>query len=110
MVRANPGCPWSDSTGAMAAVFQFVYGFGTTEGHFVQRTVEAGLNSGRVLRAVAMSTAQGGAPERRRTCSRSPRRSWRARGGGTVEEMRERDFHFALDLVVTGIEAMVDRP
>lgn len=32
-----------------------------------------------------------------------------ARGGGTVEEMRERDFGFALELLVAGIEAMVAR-
>ena len=32
-----------------------------------------------------------------------------ARGGGTVEEMRERDFDFALELLVAGIEAMVAR-
>ena len=33
-----------------------------------------------------------------------------ARGGDTVEEMRERDFTFALDLLVTGIEAMTQAP
>jgi hypothetical protein len=32
-----------------------------------------------------------------------------ARGGDTVEEMMERDFAFALDLLVAGIEAMVAR-
>ena len=32
-----------------------------------------------------------------------------ARGGDTVEEMRDRDFAFALDLLVAGIEAMVRR-
>ncbi len=32
-----------------------------------------------------------------------------ARGGDTVEEMRERDFVFALDLVIAGIEAVRDR-
>lgn len=32
-----------------------------------------------------------------------------APGGDTVEEMRERDFVFALDLVIAGIEAMVER-
>ncbi|WP_187283631.1 hypothetical protein [Streptomyces sp. t39] len=32
-----------------------------------------------------------------------------ARGGTTVEEMRERDFAVALDLLVAGIEAMVAR-
>lgn len=33
----------------------------------------------------------------------------KARGGDTVEEMRDRDFEFALDLLVAGIETMVSR-
>ncbi|CAM5264530.1 TetR/AcrR family transcriptional regulator OS=Streptomyces alboniger OX=132473 GN=CP975_17070 PE=4 SV=1 [Streptomyces alboniger] len=33
----------------------------------------------------------------------------KARGGDTVEEMLERDFEFALELLVAGIEAMVER-
>ena len=32
-----------------------------------------------------------------------------ARGGDTVAEMLDRDFTFALDLLVAGIEAMVKR-
>jgi hypothetical protein len=32
-----------------------------------------------------------------------------ARGGDTVAEMLDRDFAFALDLLVAGIEAMVAR-
>jgi hypothetical protein len=32
-----------------------------------------------------------------------------ARGGDTVEEMRERDFTFALETLIAGIEAMVAR-
>lgn len=32
-----------------------------------------------------------------------------ARGGDTVSEMRERDFSFALEMLVAGIEAMVAR-
>jgi hypothetical protein len=32
-----------------------------------------------------------------------------ARGDATVEEMRDRDFAFALDLLIAGIETMVRR-
>ncbi len=32
-----------------------------------------------------------------------------ARGGDTVTEMLDRDFAFALDLLIAGIEAMVAR-
>ncbi|MFD5757619.1 TetR/AcrR family transcriptional regulator, partial [Streptomyces sp. NPDC127044] len=34
---------------------------------------------------------------------------WEARGGDTVEEMRERDFTFALATLIAGIETMVAR-
>ncbi|CAM5732118.1 TetR family transcriptional regulator OS=Streptomyces antimycoticus OX=68175 GN=SANT12839_047860 PE=4 SV=1 [Streptomyces antimycoticus] len=37
------------------------------------------------------------------------RKSMKARGGNTVEEMRDRDFTFALDLAIAGIEALRDR-
>lgn len=32
-----------------------------------------------------------------------------ARGGDTVAEMLDRDFEFALDLLVAGIDAMVEQ-
>lgn len=32
-----------------------------------------------------------------------------ARGGETVQEMRQRDFDFALSLLVAGIEALSER-
>ncbi len=37
------------------------------------------------------------------------RRIMDARGGDTVAEMMDRDFTFALDLLIAGIEAMVER-
>ncbi|MDX3059580.1 TetR/AcrR family transcriptional regulator [Streptomyces sp. NE06-03E] len=104
VIRAT-GLPLERQTGAMAAVFQFVYGFGTTEGHFVQRTVQAGLTQDEYF-ARAMGTIRAD-PELHRAM-RPSEHLMDARGGETVEEMRERDFTFALDLLIAGIEATCD--
>ncbi|HWU06912.1 MAG TPA: TetR/AcrR family transcriptional regulator [Streptomyces sp.] len=100
------GLPLANRTGAMSAVFQFVYGFGTIEGHFVQRTVTAGLSQDEYFRR-AMGTIRAD-PEIKRLMQPSES-LMDARGGDTVEEMRERDFVFALDLLIAGIEAMCER-
>ncbi|MEU1484978.1 TetR/AcrR family transcriptional regulator [Streptomyces sp. NPDC005752] len=102
VIRAT-GLPPGDRTGAMSAVFQFVYGFGSVEGHFVQRTVEAGLSQDEYFRR-AMGTIRAD-PELKRLMEPSES-LMEARGGDTVEEMRERDFVFALDLLIAGVEAM----
>ncbi|MFJ1595946.1 TetR/AcrR family transcriptional regulator [Streptomyces sp. NPDC088261] len=92
--------------GAVSAVFQFVYGFGTIEGHFVQRCAEAGLTQDEYHRH-AMGTIHE-QPDFKRAFSNTEELMG-ARGGETVEEKRERDFTFALDLMIAGIEAMRER-
>ncbi|MFD5110730.1 TetR/AcrR family transcriptional regulator [Streptomyces sp. NPDC058220] len=89
--------------GALAAVFQFVYGFGTIEGHFVQRCAEAGLPQDEYYRQ-AMGTINE-QPHFQRLFEGAGD-LMEARGGDTVEEMRERDFTFALELLIAGIETM----
>ncbi|MEU5657787.1 TetR/AcrR family transcriptional regulator C-terminal domain-containing protein [Streptomyces sp. NPDC047737] len=106
VIRAT-GLPPATRTGAMAAVFQFVYGFGSTEGHFVQRTVAAGLSQDEYYQR-AMGTIRAD-PELKKAMEPSED-LMDARGGNTVEEMRERDFEVALDLLIAGIEAMCGRP
>ena len=66
--------PPCDRTGAAAAVFRFVHGFGTIEGHAIRRGLEAGSG-----------------------------------GDSAIERTYERDFAFALDLLIAGIEAMCAR-
>ncbi|QIQ03907.1 TetR/AcrR family transcriptional regulator [Streptomyces liangshanensis] len=92
--------------GAVSAVFQFVYGFGTIEGHFVQRCVEAGLTQDEYHRHAMGSIHE--QPDVKRAFENAEE-LMEARGGETVEEMRERDFTFALDLMIAGIEAMRER-
>ncbi len=105
IVRAT-GLPLERQTGALSAVFQFVYGFGTVEGHFKARCDATGLTQDEYHRQ-AMGTIRA-QPHLRQIVEASDD-LMAARGGDTVEEMRERDFVFALDLVIAGIEAVRDR-
>ncbi|QGV79723.1 TetR/AcrR family transcriptional regulator [Streptomyces ficellus] len=105
-VIADTGLPLHLQTGAMASVFQFVYGFGTIEGQFRERCAEAGMTQDEYFEH-AMGTVRqrpGYAEHFERV-----ERMMEARGGDTVGEMRDRDFRFALDLQIAGIEAMVAR-
>ncbi|GHD84892.1 TetR/AcrR family transcriptional regulator [Streptomyces naganishii] len=100
------GLPEHRLTGAIAAVFQFVYGYGTVEGHFVARCAGAGMAPDDYFRH-AMSAATR-APDAAEVLRESAH-MMSARGGETVGEMLDRDFAFALDLLIAGIEAMVAR-
>ncbi|MEE1754244.1 TetR/AcrR family transcriptional regulator [Streptomyces sp. SP18CS02] len=102
-VVGRTGLPPHGQTGALSAVFQFVYGFGTIEGHFVQRCASAGMTQDEYFHQ-AMSTIRR-QPDLEKTFERATE-LMEARGGDTVEEMRERDFDFALKILVAGIEAM----
>ncbi|MFD0022697.1 TetR/AcrR family transcriptional regulator [Streptomyces sp. NPDC058382] len=105
IIRAT-GLPLRHQPGGMSAVFQFVYGFGTIEGHVVQRSAAAGLSQDDFYReALGTISAQ---PQLKELLEAS-QSLMEARGGDTVEEMRERDFGFALDLLIAGIEAMRER-
>ncbi|WP_369234753.1 TetR/AcrR family transcriptional regulator [Streptomyces sp. R21] len=105
LIRST-GLPPHGQMGAMSAVFQFVYGFGTIEGHFVQRCASAGMTQDDYFHQ-AMSTIR----EEPQFAAHYDAAAYlmEARGGDTVEEMRERDFTFALDMLIVGIETMVQR-
>ncbi|MFE9453058.1 TetR/AcrR family transcriptional regulator [Streptomyces sp. NPDC006739] len=100
------GLPAHRVTGAISAVFQFVYGYGTIQGHFLARAEDAGVSADDYFRQ-AMSAASE-SPEAAEIVEEA-RENMAARGGDTVAEMMDRDFAFALDLLVAGIEAMVTR-
>ncbi|WP_405714832.1 MULTISPECIES: TetR/AcrR family transcriptional regulator [unclassified Streptomyces] len=105
VIRAT-GLPLHQQTGALSAVFQFVYGFGTIEAHFVQRSAESGISQDEFFQQ-ALGTIRS-QPQLKDVVEAS-QDLMDARGGDTVEEMRDRDFTFALDLLIAGIEAMRDR-
>jgi hypothetical protein len=89
--------------GALSLVCQFVYGFGTIEGCFTARCREAGISQDDYLQQVM--GVIGDRPE-----FDGPKELMQARGGTTVEEMRARDFDFALNCAIEGIEAMRGSP
>ncbi|MFE9097938.1 TetR/AcrR family transcriptional regulator [Streptomyces sp. NPDC007264] len=100
------GLPAHGQMGAISAVFQFVYGFGTIEGHFIERCAAAGMSQDEYFRHAMSAVTR--SPELSEVVHRSAD-LMEARGGDTVEEMRERDFAFALEMLIAGIEAMVGR-
>ncbi|MEU5158601.1 TetR/AcrR family transcriptional regulator [Streptomyces sp. NPDC020875] len=103
----NAGLPLEGQIAGMAAVFQFVYGFGTIEGQFIARCTAAGISED-VFLSQAMSTVNE-MPELGEYIS-SSNEMLEARGGDTVQEMRDRDFDFALELMLAGMERMAERP
>lgn len=105
-VIRRTGLPVSAQTGAISAVFQFVYGFGTIEGHFTERCAAAGVSLDEYFREAMTAVTQ--APHMSQVIEES-KALMEARGGDTVAEMFERDFSTALEIVIAGIEAMVAR-
>ncbi|MER6528917.1 TetR/AcrR family transcriptional regulator [Streptomyces sp. NPDC001508] len=105
-IMRRSGLPAHGIMGAISAVFQFVYGFGTIEGHFAARVAATGMTPDEYHRTAM--TAVTAAPQAAEVIKES-RDIMEARGGDTVEEMLERDFAFALDLLIAGIEQMVRR-
>ena len=105
-VVLRTGLPAHGITGAISAVFQFVYGYGTIEGHFLARVADTGQTPDDYFRDAMNVFAE--APQTAEILEQS-RNLMAARGGDTVAEMMDRDFTFALDLLIAGIEAMVAR-
>jgi AcrR family transcriptional regulator len=106
VVVRRSGLPTHRLTGAISAVFQFVYGYGTIEGHLLARAADSGLSVDDYFQASMSAVAE--SPDTADVIEES-REIMSARGGDTVGEMLDRDFEFALDLLVAGIEAMVER-
>ncbi|MFF3345696.1 TetR/AcrR family transcriptional regulator [Streptomyces sp. NPDC002779] len=105
-VIRRTGLPAEGVTGAISAVFQFVYGYGTIEGHFFARVQDAGMTPDAYFQHAMTTVSE--TPSTAEVVEEA-KDIMAARGGDTVEEMLERDFVFALDLLVAGIEAMVAR-
>ncbi|GAA2260235.1 TetR/AcrR family transcriptional regulator [Streptomyces amakusaensis] len=105
-VMRNTGLPPRGQTGGISAVFQFVYGFGTVEGNFLTHCRSAGMTEDEYIRQ-ALGSMKGDPSLKRYLNSSSDMTD--ARGGDTVGEARQRDFDYAFDLLVAGIEAMAAR-
>ncbi|MEG3629814.1 TetR/AcrR family transcriptional regulator [Streptomyces poriticola] len=107
-VIRRSGLPAYRVTSAISAVFQFVYGYGTIEGHFLARVAESGMTADEYFQQSLRDSTQAPGPNAAEVLAES-RRIMAARGGDTVAEMLERDFDLALELLVAGIEVMVER-
>ncbi|MDT0451986.1 TetR/AcrR family transcriptional regulator [Streptomyces hesseae] len=96
-------------TGAISALFQFVYGFAAVEGMYKERCREQGLTEDEYYQRVVEAFAQ-----RRETTepyeevTEVVEKRTAQHEGGTAG-MWEHDFSFALDTVIAGIEVMRDR-
>lgn len=86
-VIRRTGLPLSEQTAAISAVFQFVYGFGTIEGHFIERCAAAGVSHDEYF-SEAMAVVMR-APQFSHVMEKS-KAIMEARGGDTVGEMFER--------------------
>ncbi|MGX1271004.1 TetR/AcrR family transcriptional regulator [Streptomyces phaeoluteigriseus] len=105
-VVRRTGLPDHRITSAISAVFQFVYGYGTIEGHFLGRVADSGMTPDEYFQHSMSEVTE--VPETAEVIEES-KTLMAARGGDTVAEMLDRDFTFALDLLIAGIEAMVQR-
>ncbi|MER5885930.1 TetR/AcrR family transcriptional regulator [Streptomyces sp. NPDC001941] len=103
---ADTGLPLPVRSGALASLMQFVYGFGTIEGHFRQRCAAAGKTQDEYVEYAMGAVREEPGYDERFGWAES---ALEARGGGTVAEMRDRDFEVALGLQIAGIEALVAR-
>ncbi|MFC9684854.1 TetR/AcrR family transcriptional regulator [Streptomyces sp. NPDC056948] len=105
-VIRRTGLPANRLTSTISAVFQFVYGYGTLEGHLSTRAAATGMTLDEYFQD-AMSKATE-SPQAADLIQES-QEMMAARGGDTVAEMLERDFEFALELLIAGIETIVAR-
>ena len=100
-IMHRTGLPGHQLTGAIFALFQFVYGFSTIEANWNSRCREAGLSTEEYFSAVYSKI-------RSRPGYEESLRLMEHHSGGTVDEKRERDFTVALDCIIAGIEALQD--
>ncbi|MEU7046279.1 TetR/AcrR family transcriptional regulator [Streptomyces varsoviensis] len=101
-VVIRSGLPMEQIPGALALVYQFVYGFGTIESRYAANCREAGLTEDEYFDAV-MATVDG-RPE-----FEESQRLMEARPSTDVASMRAHDFEVALDCAIAGIEVLRDR-
>ncbi|WP_432038217.1 TetR/AcrR family transcriptional regulator [Streptomyces cucumeris] len=100
-VVRNSGLPLEKVSSALALVTQFVYGFSTIEGRFAVRCREEGITQDELFDEV-MTTVKD------RPDFDGARELFAVQGDVSVDEMRNRDFTFALDIAIAGIEALRD--
>ncbi|MEW1901846.1 TetR/AcrR family transcriptional regulator C-terminal domain-containing protein [Streptomyces sp. NPDC086147] len=103
----DTGLPMRRRPSAMSAVFQFVYGYGTIESQFQRRAAEAHMSQddfyGKSIRAFRDDARF------EETLGPMTELLDERASHGSVSEIWDRDFAYALDVLVAGIEVMVAR-
>lgn len=98
-VLGRAGLPPAELPGALAAVFQFAYGFATVEANWNARCAAAGVTSDELYEEVKAKAT--GRPEYTDSLELRAARD----AGTSVDAMRQHDFDTALELLIAGIEA-----
>ncbi|UKY51590.1 TetR/AcrR family transcriptional regulator [Streptomyces inhibens] len=106
-VMRRTGLDAERTSGALASLFHFVYGFATIRATHEARCRAAGISLDDYFEQVVAAISD--RPEFAETMELSIRAAYAHQGQSAVE-MLDRDFAFALDLQLAGIEAMRDRP
>ncbi|GGX93025.1 TetR family transcriptional regulator [Streptomyces hiroshimensis] len=107
-VMNRSGVPQDRLTGALAALFHFVYGFCTIEGLYKERCRDAGVDEEEYFLNVMKVVSAGSDWAATYPAAAEVTESWTE--AGSIQEMRERDFSVALDTAIAGIEAMRNHP
>ncbi|KUL38565.1 TetR family transcriptional regulator [Streptomyces sp. NRRL F-4489] len=102
-VMARTGLDPERTSGALASLFQFVYGYATIRGLHEARCRASGVSLDAYFRQVMAVLSD--RPEFAETLELSSR-AGHAIGDADAVAMLDRDFAFALDLQIAGIEAM----
>ncbi|MCX5392007.1 TetR/AcrR family transcriptional regulator C-terminal domain-containing protein [Streptomyces sp. NPDC006482] len=103
----DTGLPMTRRPSAMSAVFQFVYGYGTIESQFGRRAAEAGMSQddfyGESVKAFRDD------PQFVEVLEPMAELLDERASHGSVSAIWDRDFAYALDVLIAGIEVMVER-
>ncbi|GGU75729.1 TetR family transcriptional regulator [Streptomyces litmocidini] len=104
---AETGLPLERRPSATSAVFQFVYGYGTIESRFGRRAAEAGMSQDEFY--VDSVNAFRNDPEFTGRAEVLGEILDERTSHGNLSEIWDRDFVYALDVLIAGIEVMVAR-
>ncbi|MET9376300.1 TetR/AcrR family transcriptional regulator [Streptomyces sp. NPDC002992] len=103
----DTGLPLHGQPGAMSAVFQFVYGYGTLEAQFGRRAAEAGMSQDDFYTESVSAFRDD--PEFAVQIEDMKEILDERATHGSVSDIWERDFDYALDILIAGIEVMAAR-
>ncbi|MFJ5138483.1 TetR/AcrR family transcriptional regulator [Streptomyces sp. NPDC088707] len=103
----DTGLPMDRQPSAMSAVFQFVYGYGTIESQFGRRAAEAGMSQDDFYAESIKAFRDD--PRFLNTLEPMAEILDERASHGSVTQIWDRDFAYALDVLVAGIETMVSR-